>query len=93
MLINFLLVRGVRLPSMMYDNKINTLDIFEGELKKAVKYYSEILQREENVKTGLLIGPEDCWQFSLLVFICSQISRSADRDIKKLLEDYKNDHK
>lgn len=93
MLINFLLIRGVRLPSLTYDNKTNTLDIYEGRLNQAIKHYTELLQKEENVKTGLLVGPEDCWQFSLLVFICSQVSRSAERDIKKLLEDFKNDQR
>ena len=91
MLINFLLVRGVRLPSLVYDNKHNTLNVFEGELNKAIKHYSDLLQRQENVKTGLLVGPEDCWQYSLLIFICSQINRNADQDIKRLLDDYKNE--
>ncbi len=91
MFINFLLVRGVRLPSFIYDNKTQTLDIFEGNLQKALTHYSELLQKQEDVQTGLLIGPEDCWQFSLLIFICSQISRGADQDIKKLLDDYKYD--
>lgn len=91
MLVNFLLVRGVRLPSLVYDNKNNTLNVFEGELNKAIKHYSDLLQRQENVKTGLLVGPEDCWQYSLLIFICSQINRNADQDIKRLLDGYKNE--
>lgn len=88
MLINFLLVRGVSLPSLKYDNITNSLDIHEGKLSAAIKHYQEDLQRRENVTTGLIVGPEDCWQYSLLIFICSQISRNAENDIKKLLEEF-----
>jgi hypothetical protein len=88
-MINFLLIRGISLPSLKYNNKTFNLDVFEGNLGRAVKHYQEELQRQENVASGLLIGPEDVWQLSLLIFICSQIARNTDSDIKKLIEDYK----
>ena len=92
-MINFLIVRGVTMPSFRYDNKTNSLDIFEGKLSSAIKYYQELLQQQENVHTGLLTGPEDYWQFSVLIFICSQIVKNADTDVKRLLEEYKKKHK
>jgi hypothetical protein len=85
MVINFFLVRGIRLPSLKYNNKTYLLDIFEGRLSKAIEKYSRELQREENVTSSLIIGPEDCWQFSILIFVCMQILRSTDNDIKKLM--------
>jgi len=88
-LINFLLVRGVTLPSLKYDNKTSSLDVFEGKLSKAIKHYEELLQQQENVQTGLMAGPEDCWQFSVLIFICGQITKNLDTDIHKLFEKYK----
>ncbi|MBU0468937.1 MAG: hypothetical protein KKD07_05315 [Candidatus Omnitrophica bacterium] len=88
-LINFLIVRGISLPSMKYDNKTSSLDIFEGRLSEAIKYYEKNLQRKENIKTGLIAGPEDCWQISLLIFICSQILKDVNSDIRKLLDDYR----
>jgi len=90
-IINFLLVRGVTLPSLKYNNKTHSLDIFEGKLPKAVKYYQEFLQHKENVHTGQIVGPEDCWQFSLLIFIYSQVSKNAETDIKKLIKQYNQD--
>ena len=72
-LTNFLLVRGVTFPSLKYNNKTYTLDIFEGQLKKAIEYYNNKLRRQEDVHTGLVVGPEDCWQFSVLIFILSLI--------------------
>jgi len=91
--INFLIVRGISLPSMRYDNKTSSLDIYEGKLSQAIKHHQKKLQQQENVQTGLLVGPEDCWQFSILIFICSQIIKNADQDIQRLLDEYhkKND--
>ena len=86
MLLNFLLVRGVTFPSLKYNNKTCSLDVYEGHLEKAIKYYSDKLERGEDVHSGLVIGPEDSWQFSILIFIATQIMRSAGGDIKKLLD-------
>lgn len=85
-LTNFLLLRGVRFPSFRYNNKVESLDVCEGKLSKAIDEYSKQLAKAENVSTGLLIGPEEAWPFSVLIFICTQVIRSADRDIQKLLE-------
>jgi len=91
-MINFLLVRGISLPSMHYDNKTSSLDIYEGKLSNAIKHYNDLFQQQENIKTGLISGPEDCWQFSLLIFICTQIARNAEIDMKKLLDEYKRNN-
>lgn len=88
-LTTFLLVRGIRFPSMKYENKIESLDIREEKLSKALEFFSRELQRQENVTAGLVIGPEDCWQFSVLIFICSQITRSAEGDIRKLFDRFR----
>jgi len=89
MITNFLLVRGVTFPSMKYNNKTQSLDIYDGHIEKAVPHYRDMLQRREDVHSGLIVGPEDCWQFSVLIFICTQIARSANADIRKLLERFR----
>ncbi len=84
-IVNFFLVRGIMFPSLKYNNKTYSLDIFEGRLSKAIEKYSRELQKAENVTSSIIIGPEDCWQFSILFFVCMQILRSADNDIKELM--------
>ena len=76
-------------PSLKYNNKTQSLDIREGKLGTAVGHYSQLLQQQEDVHTGLIVGPEDYWQFSLLIFVCSQVAKNADVDIRKLLDEYK----
>ena len=93
MVTNFLLVRGVTFPSMKYDNKAETLKIYDGHIEKAIKHYSNALQRREDVHSGLVIGSEDCWQFSILIFICTQIAKSANSDIRRLLDRFRKEDK
>ena len=88
--VNFLLVRGITLPSMKYNNTTNSLEVFEGDLPKAVSHFGNFLQRQENVTTGLIVGPEEGWQFSVLVYVCSQVVRNAEADIRNLLKEFKN---
>ena len=87
--INFLLVRGVSFPSLKYDNHTSFLDIHEGKLSDAIKLYQSELEKAEDVHTGLIMGPEDCWQFSLLIFIATQIAKNADQDFRQLWEQFK----
>ena len=89
MLTSFLFVRGVRFPSLRYNNKTDSLDLREGRLQDAVTFYKCELEKQENLNSGLVLGPEDAWQFSILIFIGSQVMRQAEGDIKKLWEDYK----
>ncbi len=89
-MINLLLIRGVALPSMKYNNKTASLDIYEGKLDEAIKFYGNQLQSQENTSTGLVVAPEDLWPFSLMIFICSQIARNSSGDIKKILEQWRN---
>ena len=87
-MVNFLLVRGVSVPSLKYDNKTHSLDVFEGDVHAAIRHYGDLLQRQENTLAGLLVGPQDVWPFSLLIFICSQIAKNSATDIRRLLDEY-----
>lgn len=88
-LVNFFLVRGVRFPSLKYSNRTHSLDIREGKLREAIEYYRRGLEMQENVTGGLIVGPEDCWQFSVLIFVTGQVLRSAEGDIRKLLDEFR----
>lgn len=84
---SFLLVRGVQFPGLKYNNKSHSLDVREGSLSRAIAHFKTELQKSENVHTGLIAGPEDVWQFSVLLFVCSQVARSADGDVRRLMDD------
>lgn len=88
LLTNFLLVRGVTFPSMKFNNRtLGDLEIYKGRLSDAIEHHKNKLHAEENVHAGLVMGLEDVWQFSVLIFIASQITKSAGNDLKKLFDD------
>lgn len=84
---NFLLMRRVVFPSLRYKHLTCTLSVYEKPLSKAILDFKDLLEREEDVKTGLLKGCEDCWQFSVLIYVASQVTRSAPTDIKRFLDE------
>lgn len=92
MLVNMLLVRGIKFPSFKYENKTQSLEVYEGKLKAAEQHYLKELQRKENLSTGLVVGPEDGWQFSVLIFTASQAIRQAGGDMKQLWERFRESH-
>ena len=91
-IMNFLLVRGVELPSLKYQNKTFSLNLYDGSLSKAIDHFTDDLQKQEDVRTGLMAGPEDCWQFSVLIFICGQVAKNSDADIRRLMQKYKKEN-
>jgi len=86
---DFLLIRGVRFPSMRFNHLTEGLSVYDGSLQAAIDDYLGQLQCSENTAAGLIAGPEDCWQFSVLIFAGSQMMRSADGDIHRLMEDFR----
>lgn len=84
-----LLMRGINFPSLKYHNITSSIDISEGSLTKALKENKELLEQKEDLITGLITGPEDCWQLSVLLYIATMVSKSAASDIKRLLDKFK----
>ncbi len=85
----FFLVRGVSFPSFKYNNKTASTEVYEGSLSRALEHHRAALAQNEDVHSGLVTGPEDCWQLSVILFVCTQISRSAESDIRRLLDDFR----
>ncbi len=80
----FLLVRGIKLPSLKYSQNTVKLDVYDKPVEEVIKEYQELLERKEDIDTGLIIGIPDVWQFSLLVYIASLVLKSVDNDIKNI---------
>lgn len=85
----FFLMRGIRFPSLKYNNTVDTLDLDESSLAKTVEKYKKELEQKENVCTALILGPEDSWQFSILIYVVSLVGRCAQNDLIRILDKYK----
>lgn len=89
---NFLLVRGVRFPSLRYRHERSSLDLREGSLQQAIDHFADLLKRTEDIQTGLVVGPEEAWQFSILILVGSLVIRSAEGDLRRLFEEWRKKH-
>ncbi len=85
-MLNFLLVRGVRFPSLRYKHELSSLDLREGSLQQAITAYHDQLKQAEDIHTGLVVGPEDAWQCSVLILVGRLVIRSAEGGVRRLLE-------
>ncbi|MBI1991735.1 MAG: hypothetical protein HYY90_04290 [Candidatus Omnitrophica bacterium] len=89
----FLLVRGIQFPSLKYRHQVSSLDVFEDSLQKAIEHYTKQLTLAEDIKTGLVVGPEDTWQLSLLLLVGALVVRSAEGDLRRILEEWRKRQK
>jgi len=81
-----LLVRGIQFPSLKYRHQISSLDVYEGSLGNAAKHFLNQLAAAEDTATGLVLGPEEAWQFSLLILVGAMVVRSAEGDLRRIFE-------
>jgi hypothetical protein len=86
----FFLLRGIRFPSLKYNNMVETLEVDDASLSKSVEKQKKILEQAENVNTALILGPEDCWQFSILIYMASLVGRCAKDDIMNLMDRFRD---
>jgi hypothetical protein len=82
----FFLMRGIRFPSLKYNNSVEKLDLEESSLAKAIEKHKKQLERKENVSAALIVGPDDCWQFSILFYLASLVGRCTRADVMNFLE-------
>ena len=82
----FLLVRGIQFPSLRYRHELSSLDLLEETLQKGIERFTRQLTAAEDITTGLVVGPEAAWQFSLLLLVGALVIRSAEGDVRRLLE-------
>lgn len=88
-LATFLLVRGIQFPSLRYRHEVSSLDLLETSLQQAIEHYQDQLKRTEDVTTGLVIGPEEAWQLSVLLLVGALVVRSAEGDLRRILEEWR----
>ncbi|NQT32343.1 MAG: hypothetical protein HQ594_01560 [Candidatus Omnitrophica bacterium] len=82
----FFLMRGVRFPSLKYNHTTTKLDLNDRSLSRNVADFKKTLEQKENVNTALIIGPEDCWQFSILLYMAALVGRCMKSDIMNIID-------
>ncbi len=88
-LATFLLVRGIQFPALKYRHQLSSLDLREGSLARSIEHFTAQLAAAEDIHTGLIVGPEDAWQFSVLLLVGALVIRSAEGDLRRMLEQWR----
>ena len=88
-LTTFFLMRGIQFPSLKYRHQLSSLDVIERSLREMIEDFTAQLTMSEDIKTGLVIGPEDTWQFSILMLVGALVVRSAPGDLRRIFEEWK----
>ena len=88
-LTTFLLMRGVQFPSLKYRHQLSSLDIAEGSLQQTIDQFAKQLTMAEDISTGLVVGPEDAWQLSVLILVGALVIRSAQGDLRRILDEWR----
>ncbi len=86
---SFFYVRGISFPSLRYTNEICEIDIFEGSLTEAERHYLDEVRNNELISTGIVIGSDMSWQFSVLLMSCHIIDNYVDRDLREIINKIK----
>lgn len=89
----FLLVRGIHFPSLRYRHEVSSLDVMEASLQAAIDRFTTQMAQAEDIATGLVVGPEDAWQFSLLLLVGALVVRSAEGDLRRILDEWRKRQK
>ncbi len=84
----FLMMRGVNFPSLKYHHKVDDISVVSKDTESVAEQYKKELEQQEDINTGLVLGPIECWQLSILMYVGMVISRSAPYDIKKFLKEH-----
>jgi len=84
-----LIVRGIHFPSLKYHHQLASLNVMDGALSKSIITVQDQLQRAEDINTGLVVGSEEAWQFSVLLLVGAMIVRQADGDLRRILEEWR----
>ncbi len=81
-----MLARRISMPPSKYANKAGA-EVFEtGPLNAAVERAVNQLDRDNDVRTAVISAPEKVWGLSILLYVGSQVARSAPSNVQEHLE-------
>ena len=85
-LASFFYLRGIRFPQFAYKNEPYDVDVYEGSVARAEKTYSDQIRMHEKIATGIVVGEDFSWQFSVILLGCHMIDAHVDSDLKVILD-------
>ncbi len=77
--------RLAHFPPARYTNQDMQMSVMEGSVNSVMRQMTETLDQREDEVTGVLSGPVELWQMSLLVYAGRIVRQSATGDVRELM--------
>ena len=83
---SFLFGRMFHFPNLTYQHQSTSLEVVPMELERVIDQQQAQLDANQNFRTALISGPEDCWALSLVIYASEMTKRSAPGNLKDMLD-------
>ena len=81
-----LLARRISMPPSKYVNKTGTEVLESGPMSEAIERAVNRLDCDNDVRTAVISAPERVWGLSVLLYVGSQVARSASSNVQEHFE-------
>lgn len=81
-----LLARRISMPPSKYVNKAGAESFEVGPISEAIERAVNRLDSDNDVRTAVISAPEKVWGLSVLLYIGSQVARSAPSNVQEHFE-------
>lgn len=85
-LVQVMLARRIEMPPAKYVNKSDSTTSEKGTIGAAVERAANRLDRENDIRTALIVTPENVWNLAVLLYVGSQVARSAESNVSEHFE-------
>lgn len=80
------LARRISMPPSKYVNKLDLPVKEKGPLSEAIQRVVNRLENDNDVRTGVISAPDQVWPLSVLLYVGSQVARSAQSNVQEHFE-------
>ncbi len=80
------LARRISMPPSKYVNTAGSQERQPGSVDEAIQQVMNRLENDNDVRTGVIEAPEQVWGLSVLLYVGSQVARSAQSNVQEHLE-------
>lgn len=84
--LSIVLARRISMPPSKYVNRADSTTHEPGTLADAIERYLNRFENENDVRTGVIAAPEQVWGLSVLLYVGSQVARSAPANVQEHFE-------
>ena len=81
-----ILARRISMPPSKYVNKAEAVTREKGPLSESIQRVMNRLENDNDVRTGVIAAPEPVWGLSVLLYVGSQVARSASSNVQEHFE-------